>query len=73
MAQELSLEHEIDPVIRKETIYHAFGITKLEDILPAQPSFNILEKYINREQENDISMQILQSKYPVVIHASGSR
>lgn len=64
-------EHEIDPVIRKETIYHAFGITKLEDILPAQPSFNILEKYINREQENDISMQILQSKYPVVIHASG--
>lgn len=28
-------EYENDPVIRKETVFYAFGITKIEDILPA--------------------------------------
>lgn len=64
-------EYENDPVIRKETIFHAFGITKIEDLLPAQPSFNIVDNYIEREQESDIAKQILESDTPVVIHASG--
>ena len=64
-------EYENDPVIRRETIFHAFGITKIEDILPAQPSFNILENYIEREQETEIVKQILESDSPIVIHASG--
>ncbi|RBQ29471.1 F0F1 ATP synthase subunit delta [Aliarcobacter vitoriensis] len=64
-------EYENDPVIRKETVFYAFGITKLEDILPAQSSFNILENYIHRVQEREIAKCILESKYPVVIHASG--
>ncbi|MGH2308074.1 hypothetical protein ACRCD8_09900 [Aliarcobacter sp. ERUVET-8] len=64
-------EYENDPVIRKETVFLAFGITKLEDILPAQSSFNILGNYIHRAQEREIAKCILESEYPVVIHASG--
>jgi hypothetical protein len=64
-------EYENDPVIRKETVFHAFGITKLEDILPAQSSFNILGNYIHRVQEREIAKCILESNDPVVIHASG--
>ena len=64
-------EHSGDPVIRRETIFHTLGITKIEDLLPAQAQFEILDNYIHREQENDIVKQIISSNSPIVIHASG--
>lgn len=64
-------EHTNDPVIRKETIYHAFGVTKIEDLLPAASQFEKLDTYIHRMQEDDIVKQIIVSSSPVVIHASG--
>jgi len=64
-------EHANNPTIRKETLFHIFGITKIEDLLPAPPQFEKIENYIPREQESKIIDKILNASTPVVIHASG--
>ncbi|PHS36384.1 MAG: hypothetical protein COB07_12420 [Sulfurovum sp.] len=64
-------EYATSPTIRKETIFHIFGITKIEDLLPAPAQFEKLDNYIPREQERDIIKKIFNATVPVVIHASG--
>ncbi len=64
-------EHRQNPSIRKETLLHIFGITKLEDLLPAPAQFEKLETYVPREQEQNIIEEIFNATSSIIIHASG--
>ena len=64
-------EHRDDPTIRKHDLFAALGIVNEKQLFPAPSRFEFDGVALPREQELDIVKDILASKFPVVIHATG--
>jgi len=64
-------EHRHDPTIRKYDLFAALGILNEKQLFPAPSRFEFDGVALPREQELDIIKNILASRFPVVIHATG--
>jgi hypothetical protein len=63
-------EYRDDPTIRKDDLFATLGVSERQ-LFPAPPRFEFEGVSIPREQEADIGKKILESSWPVVIHAYG--
>lgn len=58
-------------IISREDILKRFGISAERDLFPAPPIWERAENIIEREQHGELIKNILNSSYPVIVHASG--
>lgn len=60
-----------DGAISREEVLKRFGVTSERDLYPAPPIWENAENIIVRSQHNLLYEKIVNSPYPVIIHAAG--
>ena len=60
-----------DGIITKEEILRPFGVTSVDQLFPAPPLFESVERVTIREQYHELLDTISNSHSPLIIHAEG--
>jgi DNA-binding Xre family transcriptional regulator len=60
-----------DSSISREEVLKRFGVTSERDLYPAPAIWEVSEKIIERTQHSLLQDKIVESQYPVIIHAAG--
>lgn len=60
-----------DGVISREEVLKRFGLTSERDLYPAPAIWEVVENTIERIQHKFLHEEIVNSQYPVIIHAAG--